>query len=154
METKKKKVTKKTPKLTIGVQQLRESGIMPTRTHKNDAGFDLYASRKRIVSGQSKAKINTDIALNIPKGYFCKVFDRSGVAVDTGLLVKAGVIDSDYTGEIGVILCNTSLYPETVLAGDRIAQFVVLPVPEVELKRIINNKATDRGNNGFGSSGR
>ncbi len=150
----KKKVTKKTPKLVIGVQQLRESGIMPTKNHDNDAGFDLYASRKRIVSGQSKAKIHTDIALNIPEGYFCKVFDRSGIAVETGLMVKAGVIDSDYTGEIGIVMANTSLYPETILEGDRIAQFVVLPVPEVELKRVINNKTTERGEDGFGSSGR
>jgi len=127
---------------------------MPTRTHTTDAGFDLYASRKRVVPGHFKAKINTDIALNIPKGYFCKVFDRSGIALETGLMVKAGVIDSDYTGEIGIIMCNTSPYPETILAGDRIAQFVVLPVPKVKLKRIINNKKTDRGDKGFGSSGR
>ena len=85
-------------------------------------------------------------------GYFGKIFDRSGVASRNELIVKAGVIDAGYRGEIMIIMSNTSNYPIDIKKGDKIAQMVILPVPEFDLLRVSNLKKSEREAQGFGST--
>ena len=148
------KTTKKTKKLSVGIKLLNNNATIPLRTRSSDAGYDIYASEKIIVPGHTTKPVKTGIALDLPDGYFAKIFDRSGVAVNTGLIVKAGVVDTEYTGEVGIVMCNASPYPETILPGDRIAQFVLLPVPEFKVKEVKTIKEKSRGSKGFGSSGK
>ena len=148
------KKTTKTKKLSVGIKLLNNNGKVPMRTRSSDAGYDIYASEKIIVPGHTTKPVKTGIALDLPKGYFAKILDRSGVALNTGLVVKAGVVDTGYTGEVGIVMANASPYPETIQPGDRIAQFVLLPIPEFEVKEVKTIKKTSRGSKGFGSSGR
>ena len=148
------KKTKSSKKLSVGVQLLNSDGVMPLRKRSSDAGYDIHASEKIIIPGHTTKPVKTGIALDLPKGYFAKIFDRSGVALNTSLIVKAGVVDNEYTGEVGIIIANVGPYPETILKGDRIAQFLLLPVPEFNIKEVKTIKKTTRGSKGFGSSGR
>lgn len=156
------KTTKKTTEIKavvpeksiLKVQKLLDTVSIPTTHYEKDAGLDLSAAHKMVVAGQTTKVIGTGLAFQIPEGYFGKVFDRSGMAANSNLIVKAGVIDSDYTGEIRVIMSNTSPYPETILPGDRIAQLVVLPLPQMEIKEVSSLDDTKRGTKGLGSTGK
>ena len=106
---------KKTTSLILEVKKLNSGADVPETHYETDAGLDLASMHKMVIPGQTQKTISTGLAFKIPDGHFGKIFDRSGMASRTALMVKAGVIDSDYTGEIKVILANTSSYPETVM---------------------------------------
>ena len=139
-------------KLTLKVKVLNDDATLPTQAHDTDAGIDLYASKKEIVVGGSVKRIETGIALGIPKGYFAKVFDRSGFGMKSSISFKAGVIDEGYTGEVGLIAANTGPYPVTIEKGTKVAQIVLLPYPKVQIKEVKTLGKTDRGDKGFGST--
>lgn len=122
------------------------------KAYKGDAGFDLYSAETRTVYGNTSVKIKTGISVAIPEGYFGKVFDRSSIATQTPFLVKAGVIDSGYRGEIIVVLQNLKVDPWQITTGQKIAQMVVLPVPEFKIEPVDELPEEDRGDKGFGSS--
>ena len=146
------KKTTKNKKLQIKFLKLDNNATSPVTSYSGDAGIDLYALKKEKIAGGTVKMVSTGIACEIPPGYFGKVFDRSGVASSTTLSVKAGVIDSGYRGEIKIILANTGSYPQEIIAGQKIAQMVILPVPEFELKEVKNLSKTERGEKGFGST--
>lgn len=148
---KKQQASKKTPKLKV--QKLSEKAIIPTQGYSGDAGFDLYAIEKTIINGNTVGKINTGIAIEIPKNYFGKIYDRSGFASKYGLSVKAGVIDANYRGEIMVIMANTSQYPVRIEPGDKFAQIVIHPLPEIGLEEVNKLSKSNRGDKGIGSTG-
>ena len=139
-------------KLTLKVKVLNDDATLPTQAHDTDAGIDLYASKKEIVVGGSVKRIETGIALGIPKGYFAKVFDRSGFGMKSSISFKAGVIDEGYTGEVGLVAANTGPYPVTIEKGTKVAQIVLLPYPKVQIKEVKTLGKTDRGDKGFGST--
>ena len=145
--------TKASKKLSVGVKLLNTNGTMPLRNRSSDAGYDIYVSERIIIPGHTTKPVKTGIALDLPTGYFAKIFDRSGIALNTSLIVKAGVVDTEYVGEVGIIIANIGPYPQTIEKGDRIAQFVLLPVPNFDIKEIKTTKKTSRGDKGFGSSG-
>jgi len=153
MTTKKKapKATKKSN--TLKVLKLDKTATLPTRTHSTDAGIDIYSNVKGRIAGNTVGTISTGIAIEVPKGYFAKIFDRSGFSINNTLSVKAGVIDSGYRGEIKIIMANTGPYPLEIDTGTKIAQIVILPVPEFEIKEVKTLSKTKRGEKGFGSSG-
>lgn len=128
------------------------NATIPTRAYEGDAGIDLYCSRNIKIPGRSTKRVKTDVAFEIPEGYFGKVFDRSGVASRNELIVKAGVIDSGYRGEVQIVMANTSNYPIDIKKGDKIAQMSILPVPEFTLLRVSNLKKSEREEKGFGST--
>lgn len=136
---------------------LDEGAKMPTKAHELDAGFDLYLpklpfERYAIPSGHSLT-VDTGVHIAIPKGYVGMIKSKSGLNVKDGIVCE-GVIDAGYTGSIVVKAYNNSLIHKTFSAGEKITQLVILPIPEVELEQVDSLEETERGNNGFGSSGR
>lgn len=166
----------------IKFKKLDENAKAPTRAHNTDAGIDLYALEdvtvdsipvyiwKYIKNWADKifhigfcasepkdnhlcAKVKTGIGFEIPVGYFGKVFDRSSVGSKL-LLVCAGVIDAAYRGDCTVCMYNLSFFSHQIKAGDKIAQMVVMPINCDELVEVDELDGSDRGEKGFGSSGK
>lgn len=129
-----------------------EGAIAPTKAYEGDAGFDLYAARRITIAGNTVKHVLTGVAFQIPAGYFGKIYDRGGFGSRTTLSVKAGVIDSGYRGDIRIVMANTGPYPIQIAQGEKIAQIVILPLPEFELKKVKKLTPSKRGEDGFGSS--
>jgi len=132
---------------------------MPVKGSDEAAGYDIRAAMTRPVKvfPMDKRLVPTGIKLNLPEGYEAQIRTRSGEALSRGLMVlnSPGTVDSDYTGEIMVILYNTSDRTRTINPGDRIAQMVIKEVPNVNLTVVDSiEKETIRGADGFGSTGR
>ncbi len=129
----------------------------PRRASGGSAGFDLCAAVAEpleIAPGERRL-IPTGLAIELPPGWEGQVRPRSGLALTHGLTVlnAPGTVDSDYRGEIGVILIHHGEEPYTVQRGDRIAQLVVAPVADVEWEETQELAASGRGSGGFGSTG-
>ena len=120
-----------------------------------DAGVDLRATKDVTLAPGERTLIPTGIAVAIPEGYAGFVQPRSGMAINKGLglLNSPGLIDSGYRGEIKVIAINLDSQPLEIARGDRIAQLVILPVPEVEYEEVEALPDSERGAGGFGSTG-
>ena len=132
--------------IDLPVRRLREDAVLPERAYSGDAGLDLAGDR---------AVVGTGLAVAIPDGYAGFVQPRSGLAARHGLTVvnAPGLIDSGYRGEIRVVLLNTDAAETFVVEpGMRIAQLVVLPLPELELVEVEELPESERGVRGFGSS--
>ena len=128
-------------------------GQLPQRASDGAAGADLYAAAEvRILPGERQA-VPTGIRLAIPPGWVGLIWPRSGLALRSGLDTLAGVIDSDYRGEVLVLLINLGQEPATVQPGDRVAQLLVQPVAPTQFVRVTELPATHRGEGGFGSTG-
>jgi dUTP diphosphatase len=143
--------------IELPIQRLREDAIVPERAYEGDAGLDLAACETVQLAPGERAIVGTGLAVAIPEGYAGFVQPRSGLADRHGIsIVNApGLIDSGYRGEIKVILLNTDLSSSFLVEpGMRIAQLVVLPVPEIDLVETDELPATERGVRGHGSSGR
>lgn len=130
---------------------LDERAKMPTKSHGTDAGFDLYAPERIYVRSGSSAIIDTGVHIEIPKGYVGFLKSKSGLNVKHGITGE-GVIDAGYTGSIVAKLYNSG---ESLVfkEGQKIIQIVFLPIPDVELELTDSFEQTERGDNGFGSTG-
>jgi dUTP pyrophosphatase len=141
--------------IELPVRRLREDAVVPERAYAGDAGLDLAACDRFELGPGERAVVGTGLAVAIPAGYAGFVQPRSGLAARHGLSVvnAPGLIDSGYRGEIRVVLLNTDLREAFVVEpGMRIAQLVVLPVPEFELLETDVLPESERGVRGFGSS--
>lgn len=136
---------------------LDEGAIMPTRAHSADAGLDLYTPKDAILSGvferERSAVIDTGVHVEIPRGYVGMIKSKSGLNVYGGIVCE-GVIDAGYTGSIYVKLYNHGDIGHFFRRGDKIAQLVILPIVTPALKLVDEFAKTERGDNGFGSTGR
>ena len=140
---------------TINVKKIESNATIPTRANQLDAGWDLYSLTNRSLAPQQRAMYRTGIALQIPEGFVGLVWPRSGLSVKSGIDVLAGVIDSGYRGEIQVCLLNTSDQDWVeIKEGDRIAQILFQEVPEFQLQEVDVLQNSDRGQGGFGRSGK
>ena len=143
---------------TVRVKLLREGAKLPTYGSAEAAGADLYACLEESVTiqpGQS-VFIPTGIALEVPKGCAGLIFARSSMGAKRGLAPanKVGVIDSDYRGEIRVVLLNHGSVVQTVENGERIAQFLITPVLQPAYEQAEALSDTERNTGGFGSTGK
>ena len=142
----------------IQIKKLSNTAIVPTKGSEYAAGLDLYADLKEAiqVNPGDTLKVPTGIAMSIPNGLFGAIYARSGLATKQGLAPanKVGVIDSDYRGEIIVVLYNQSPIPQVVHPGDRIAQIVIQPYIDYEIDIVEELDETERGEGGFGSTGK
>ena len=128
---------------------------MPQRAYTGDAGLDLASCERVDLGPGERALVGTGLAVAIPEGYAGFVQPRSGLAARHGLTVvnSPGLVDSGYRGELRVVLLNTDrTEPFVVEPGMRIAQLVVLQVPELELVEVDELPSSERGVRGFGSS--
>ena len=142
--------------IELPIRRLRPDAVVPQRAYAGDAGLDLAACERVELAPGERALVGTGLAVAIPDGYAGFVQPRSGLAARHGLAVvnSPGLVDSGYRGEVLVNLLNTDRErPFVVEPGMRIAQLVVLEVPELELVETDELPATERGVRGHGSSG-
>jgi dUTP pyrophosphatase len=141
--------------IQVAITRLRDDAVLPDRAYRGDAGLDLAACERHELAPGERIVVGTGLAVAIPEGYAGFVQPRSGLAARHGISVvnAPGLIDSGYRGEIRVVLLNTDrAEPFAVEPGMRIAQLVVLAVPEVELVEGDDLPESERGVRGFGSS--
>jgi dUTP pyrophosphatase len=141
--------------IELAIQRLREDAALPARAYSGDAGLDLAACERVELGPGERAVVGTGLAVAIPEGYAGFVQPRSGLASRHGISVvnAPGLIDSGYRGEVRVVLLNTDPREAFVVEpGMRIAQLVVLAVPELELVETEELPESQRGVRGFGSS--
>lgn len=143
----------------VSVKKLNKNAILPKRATAGSAGYDLYACLEEEVLLQpgETVKVGTGIAIEMNSpDYGAFLFARSGLASKYGIAPAncVGVVDSDYRGEIIIPLCNHGKEPFKICSGERIAQMVFLPVLLPELVETDKINETDRGNGGFGSTGK
>ncbi len=137
----------------VNVKLLNELSKVPTKTNYNDAGFDLYSSESVVIPSKQRKTVSTGIAIQMPEHFAGLIWPRSGLSVKQGIDVLAGVVDSGYRGEIMVCLYNTSDSDVNIHTGDRIAQIIFQEVPRVIMDVHASLGSSQRGENGFGSSG-
>ena len=144
--------------MNILLKKLNERAVVPTRGSVSAAGADLYSAEPSdlVIAPGETVIVHTGIAMEIPEGYAGLVFARSGLATKRGLAPanKVGVIDSDYRGEIMVSVYNQSSVPQTLEAGERVAQLVIVPFLAADFEETDELSDTARGEGGFGSTGR
>jgi dUTP pyrophosphatase len=141
--------------IELPIQKLRDDAVVPTRAYAGDAGLDLAACERVELGPGERALVGTGLAIAIPDGHAGFVQPRSGLAAKHGITIvnTPGLVDSGYRGELKVILLNTDARePFVVEPGMRIAQLVVLPVPEVVPVEVDALPGSERGEKGFGSS--
>lgn len=155
--------------MKVRIKKLSGRAVMPVKAHATDAGFDLVATRKWC-DEYGNLCYGTDLAFEIPEGYVGYIFPRSSNSKkDLTLSNSVGVIDSGYRGEVtfkfkaswrisevGVCFgdCDYEMHPVQYQVGDRIGQLIIMPIPDIEFEEAEELSQTDRGEGGYGSSGR
>ena len=128
---------------------------LPLYMTKDSAGCDLINNGENIkLYPLDRAVINTGVHIQLPEGYEAQVRGRSGLNRDYGIVVPTGTIDADYRGEIRVVVYNLSREPYIIEEGERIAQLVICPVVQADWQQVEHLDKTDRGEGGFGSTGK
>lgn len=139
--------------LEVKVKKLVPQAKSPTKVHLTDAGFDLYNVTTEVLGPGEQRTFHTGVAVAAPDGHYLQIHDRSSMG-KKGIKVMGGVIDESYRGEVLVMLNNISDDDVIIQAGDKIAQFVILPVPTAQIVEVEELEDSERGEKGFGSSGR
>ena len=137
----------------ILVKKLFDGAKIPTKANDSDAGYDLYSTERVTIQAGATVLISTGVSMKIPVGYVGLIWDRSSMGVK-GIHRHAGVIDSGYRGHIKVCLHNTTKEVYEIESGDRVAQILIQECPHFELFSVDCLDETDRGSDGFGSTGR
>lgn len=135
-------------------KKLEPGAQVPTRAHANDAGWDLYTSRRTVIPAGDYADVHTDLAIAMPRGVWGFITGRSSTVRKYGMRVEQAVIDNGYRGEMFVGLWNLRDFDQEIEVGVRVAQLIFLPLYGpiwVETEELAE---TERGDDGFGSTGR
>ncbi|MBQ8840807.1 MAG: dUTP diphosphatase [Clostridia bacterium] len=144
--------------MKINIKKLNENAIIPTYGSDFSAGADLYAclDKDLTIKAGETVLVKTGLALEIPEGYGGFIYARSGLASKRGLAPanKVGVVDSDYRGEVMVALHNHSSIDQVIMKNERVAQLVIAPFLKAEFELVPELSDTQRGEGGFGSTGR
>lgn len=137
----------------LRVKKLHPDAQMPKRAHAGDAALDLYAVEDGFLPPAETVKISTGLAFEVPPGWFLKIEGRSKLA-SLGYFPTGGVVDSSYRGPVHVVMNNFTSESYEIHKGDRIAQAVILPVFQGAMEEVAELTPTERGDKGFGSTGR
>jgi dUTP pyrophosphatase len=141
--------------IELRVARVRPEAALPARAYAGDAGLDLATCDRVVLEPGERAVVSTGLSIALPEGYAAFVQPRSGLAARNGVAIvnSPGLIDSGYRGEVKVVLLNTDpVHTFVAEPGERVAQLVVLQVPEVEVTEVDELPASARGERGFGSS--
>lgn len=139
--------------MKLFVQKLDPSAKLPTYAYDGDAGMDLFSLEEVRIPAGEKVAVRTGLKLKIPKGYAGFVWDKSSISLKHHVTTMAGVIDSNYRGELFVILTNLGGKMYEAGRGSKIAQLVIKPIAVPEIEEAEIGDETERGSGGFGSSG-
>ncbi len=136
------------------IKRLTENAKLPSRGSEGAAGYDLYSTSKNVIKPGERVLVSTGLAINLKHGRYARIAPRSGLSVKYGIHVGAGVVDSDYRGEIKVLLYNLDTKNDfEVNIGDRIAQMIIEYCDTPEIEDVSELDDTVRGSDGFGSTG-
>jgi len=138
--------------LPINIKKLHKDAIIPTYAHNGDAGADLYSIEDTSIEPNQQKLFRTGLAMEVPNGHTGFIWDKSGLAAKHSIHCLAGVIDSDYRGEIGVVLINLGKDKYEVKKGQKIAQIVFQPVYQAKFHTVDSLEETIRSIDGFGST--
>jgi dUTP pyrophosphatase len=139
-------------KIGVKIKKLHPESKTPIHASIKAAGFDLYSVSEENIKPNEIKIVQTGIALEIPSGWYVRIEDRSGMAVK-GIYKLAGIIDSDYRGEIKVVLRNSSDKEYKIERGDRIAQGILTQVSQADFEEVNELSETQRSDGGFHSTG-
>lgn len=144
--------------MELRIKKLAENAVLPMRAHTSDAGFDLTCTRITTTineCGQLMLVYHTDIAMEIPEGYVGLLFPRSSIYKKSLRQTNSvGVIDSSYRGEVQVVMATTTdVLPAVYKEGERFCQLVIVKLPDIEITEAEELSTSDRGEDGFGSTG-
>jgi dUTP pyrophosphatase len=142
--------------MKLKIKKLDPNAIIPNYAHEGDSGMDLYSIEDVVIPAGESVKVKTGLALEVPFGYEAQIRPKSGLAAKSKMTVlnTPGTIDSNYRGEVQVILINLGKSGEyKVEAGKKIAQMVIAPVVIAEIEEVDELSDTVRGEGGFGSTG-
>ena len=142
--------------MQLQIKRLTDTAIIPKYAHSTDSGLDLhYDGHPVMLESEGRLLLSVGVAIQLPPNTEAQIRSRSGLAAKQGVVVlnSPGTIDEGYTGEIKVILYNTSYKDVIIKPGDKIAQLVVCPVLRTEVIEVDELDVTERGANGFGSTG-
>ena len=141
-------------RMIIKFKKTKENAVLPTYAHLTDAGFNLYSTENYSLIPGERYAFNIGLISEFPEGYFVVIKPRSGLAVKSGIDVLAGIIDSGYRGEWGIVLINLGQEVYEFKIGDKIAQGIILPYKQAQIEESETLGESDRGVGGFGSTGR
>ncbi len=143
-------------KLGVKVKILNTDAVIPKYQTEEAAGFDLHSVDEKTIKAGERDVVKTGLAVALPKGYELQVRPRSGLALKNGITVlnTPGTVDSDYRGELMVILLNTSKEDFAIKKGDRIAQAIIKEILQADFAVVDELDSTERGSGGFGSTGK
>lgn len=146
-------------RLPVKIKRLHKDAKMPTYATDGSAAVDLYAVEDYFIKPNKVIQLRTGIAIEMPKGYYAEVYNRSGLSAKKELIIiSSRIIDNDYRGELFVPMKLIANLPESwgvaICKGDRIAQMIIKRYEEIEFEEVDELSKTNRGNGGFGSSGK
>lgn len=127
---------------------------MPGYANPGDAGMDFYSAEEAVIKPGERKVVKTGIKMAIPGGYVGLVWDKSGLAAKKGVKTMAGVIDAGYRGEVGIVLHNLGNEDFSVEKNMKIAQMLIQPIHSPEIEEVKELSETERGEGGFGSTGK
>lgn len=139
--------------MKLQIKKNHPDARIPRYTIEGDAGLELYSLEDVSLSPDERRIVKTGISMKIPKGYVGLIWDKSGIAVKGGIKTMGGVIDSNYRGDVGVILKNLSDEVYEIKRGDKIAQMLIQKVECSIIEEVNELDETERGDGGFGSTG-
>ena len=139
--------------MKLKIKRLNKDARMPEYAYEGDAGMDIFSCEDCVIKPKERRLIKTGLSCEFEKGYVMLIRDKSGLALKKGITIIAGVVEYTYRGEIGVVMLNNGEEEHKVNIGDKIAQFVFVPVATADVEEVNVLSETQRGENNFGSSG-
>ena len=139
--------------IQIKIKKLHPDAIIPSYAHQGDAGLDLFSTEDTTIQPHKRKLISTGLAIELPEGYVALIWDKSGIANNTGVTTMGGVIEHTYRGEYKALLLNTSKEPYEIKKGQKIAQLLIQPISTAEVEEVQELSETQRGKGAFGSTG-
>jgi len=139
--------------MIIKIQKIDSKAMIPNYANKDDAGLDFYSAEDIVLKPGQRQAIGTGIKMEIPAGYVGLVWDKSGLAVKNGIKTMAGVVDAGYRGEIKVVLINLGQEDFIMKKNSKIAQMLIQKIEHPQIEIVSELNESQRGENGFGSTG-
>lgn len=137
----------------LKVKRLTDKATLPFRATPGSAGYDLCSAEDTTIPAGTRKMVKTDLAIAVPANHYGRIAPRSGLAFKKGIDIGAGVIDPDYTGPLGLVLCNNGTSEFLIHQGDRVAQLLIERVAVPKVLEVQELDKTTRGAGGFGSTG-
>ncbi len=142
-----------TNSVNLKIKKLSPDAIIPSYANPGDAGLDIHSNEDCVIAPGERKLVPTGISMELPTGYVCLVWDKSGIAFKNGIKTMAGVIDAGYRGEYKILMFNTSKENFEIKKHQKIAQLLIQPIMHAQIEEVEELEDSTRGAGGFGSSG-